>query len=306
MRETARSLRLDFAAAEVIAALRERGIRSILLKGRALQELLYNDGAPRPYDDVDLLVPHPSLREAGDALRALGFEVLYAGETAAPEHAETWIRRPAWQAVDLHWTLTGIGVPDEELWTALSASTVTLAVGSGEAETLSPPATALHIGLHAAQHGPASRHAMEDLERALAKLDESTWRAAAVLARRLDAEEMFAAGLRLVAPGRDLAAALGLPERRSAETILLSSSEGTLSLGLEKLARRRGLRRKLTLLIRELFPSPEFMRTMWPRARTGRLWLALAYPRRLAWLAVRLGPAFVAWRHAVSESRRAR
>ncbi len=300
--ETARSLRLDFAAADVIAALRERGIRSILLKGRALQDLLYADGAPRPYDDVDLLVPRPLLREAGEALEALGFELLYAGETAAVPHAETWIRRPAWVAIDLHWTLPGVGAGAGDVWEALSTSTVKVAIGGGEAETLSPPATALLIGLHAAQHGPARWHTMEDLERALVRLDEPTWQAAAGLAQRLGAEERFAAGLRLAAAGRELADALGLPERRSVETILRGGSETTLSLGLEKLARTRGLKRKLVLVTRELFPSPEFMRTFWPRARAGRLWLALAYPRRLVWLALRLGPAFVAWRRAVDQS----
>jgi putative nucleotidyltransferase-like protein len=52
----AAALVLDTAAAGVVAALSEGGVRSILLKGPATAQALYGDGAPRPYSDVDLLV----------------------------------------------------------------------------------------------------------------------------------------------------------------------------------------------------------------------------------------------------------
>ena len=157
---------------------------------------------------------------------------------------------------------------------------------------------------NAAHHGVASPRSIRDLDAALNTLDSRTWRGASALARRLRATERFAAGLRLLPAGRSTAAELGLPDARSVETVLLTRSQTVLTLGLERLARTQGLRARLRLLGRELAPPPDVLREWWPPAARGRSWLLAGYGWHLAWLLVNAGPALLAWRRAVRDSRR--
>ena len=73
IRNTALALAVDAVTAEVVTALRDAGIRPLLLKGPSIAGWLYGDGAARPYGDSDLLVSPGSYRPAENALRALGF-----------------------------------------------------------------------------------------------------------------------------------------------------------------------------------------------------------------------------------------
>src|SRR3954452_13231841 len=68
--------------------------------------------------------------------------------------------------------------------------------------------------LHAAQHAPERPKPLEDLRRGLRVADRSCWRAAAALAAARSAQGAFAAGLRAIPEGVELAAALGLPPAR--------------------------------------------------------------------------------------------
>ncbi len=168
------------------------------------------------------------------------------------------------------------------------------------------PARTLHVALHAVQHGgEAQPKPMADLERALARVPEETWREAWELARRLDAADAFAAGLRLTPAGRRLSAAIGAADPGSGGARL--RIEGVpLAEGFGELAAAAGPRAKLALLARELFPSPAFMRWWTPLARRGPLGLAAAYPWRLAWLCSRAIPGYLAWRRAQDRARRGR
>jgi Uncharacterised nucleotidyltransferase len=306
LRDTARSLRLDLAAAETIDALAAAGVRAILMKGRVHHRLLYPDGEPRTYSDVDLLVEAGSRRRVDPVLRALGFDHRYTGETAIPDHADDWVREGDRTVLDVHWTLVGASADPHRVWRALSSHTERIVLGGREVEVLGRPAVALQVAMHAAQHGSASPRAMEDLRRAVAAFDEPLWVQASALAAELDAVEMLAAGLALDPAGAGIARAVGLPADRSVETTLLSSSAPPLALGLQKLAGTPTLRGRLRLLAREAFPSRSFLRFWWPPSRRGGLWIAAAYPRRLLWLAIRAPAAFLAWRRAVRHSRSSR
>lgn len=306
LQETARSLRIDLATAEIVSALREAGIRSIVLKGPSIHRLLYADGVGRPYVDSDLLVAPDRLEAAGEVLRRLGFVKQSTGDIPWFGHAQLWARRLDRAQVDLHWTLVGAGADPAELWRVLAASTETTVVGGAQVEVLEPAAIAFQIALHAAQHGAARSQSITDLERALGHLGDPMWRAAAALAGELQATEMFAAGLRLLPAGQALAANLDLDTRKSIQVALLSSSARPPTFGLEQLARTHGFWPKLSLLGRKLVPSRRFTRRWWPPAQRGGLWMLAAYLRRLLWLLVRSGPALTAWRRAVRESRRSR
>jgi Uncharacterised nucleotidyltransferase len=292
---------VDLVTAEVVSALDKQGVRSIVLKGPSIRRLLYADGAERSYVDSDLLVSPDCVTAAEKVLHELGFSQGYV-DPAGFDHANLWIRGGDGARVDLHWTLIGVEAAPQDHWRAFASSTEKMVVGGIEVEVLAPKAIAFQVALHAGQHGPANRRSIADLQRALEILERSTWRAAADLAERLQATELFAGGLRLVPVGKELVAEIGLTECRSVETVLLSRSQVVLAMGLERLARTSGLRGRLILLAREVVPNRAFIRAWWPRAQRGRLWLVTGYLWRPVWLLVHVWPALIAWRRAVRDS----
>jgi hypothetical protein len=294
----AAALVLDTAAAGVVAALSEGGVRSILLKGPATAQALYGDGTPRPYSDVDLLVAPWEWGHAGEILRELGFRRAPDIVHFRPAHAEPWRRPLDGVAVDLHKDFVGVGRPAAEVWRQVARETEWLQVGECEFEVLSPPAAAFQLALHAAQHGVRTERPMRDLERALQRFSPEVWRAARLLAQRLDALPAFATGLRLHPAGRQLADQLGLANQTTPEVALRADTPLPVSRGLARLARTPGVRAKTALLARELFPTVEFMRIWAPLARRGRLGLLAAYAWRIPWLVWHGVPALRAWRRA--------
>jgi hypothetical protein len=176
-------------------------------------------------------------------------------------------------------------------------------IGGAVVEVLSEPARALHVALHAALPGQNTEKTLLDLSRALERLPRATWEAAAELAGRLGAEGAFETGLRLVPPGADLAATLGLAPDGSVEAVLLARSAPYSAWTVNRLSQARGLRAKLRIIVPRLFPKPDFMRVWYPVARRGRAGLALAYLKRFAWLFVAAPRAVGVWRRARRETR---
>lgn len=288
----ARRLVLESAAVEVYDALAAAGVRSIVLKGPAVARWLYADDPTRSYVDVDLLVSPASLPAAGSTLTRLSFRRAHGSA-----HAEVWGRSSDGVVIDLHSSLVGVA-PGSAAWDTLAEATEPLDVGGGTLDVLTGPAKALHVVLHAAQHGIRDERSVADLERALTRVEEREWDEAAALARRLGAEGAFAAGLRLTLGGREQAARLGLPEGHSLETAVRAAGAPPGVLGLYRFAKTPGVRARARLLRDEVFPAPGFLRAVSPLARRGRLGLTLAYAWRPFWLASRLWPAVRTWRRA--------
>ncbi len=135
------------------------------------------------------------------------------------------------------------------------------------------------------------------LEAALSAVDAQTWQYAAELALKLDAVDMFAAGLRLVPAGVVVADDLGLPTRGSVKSALYASTPPPVALGFDQLATARGAQR-LSIVTRKLFPPPTFVRHWWPPAKRGPLMLAVGYLYRPLWLAGKAPAGWRAWRQA--------
>lgn len=295
---------VDAATAEAVAAFRAAGIRSILLKGASFDAWLYEPEEPRAYGDVDLLVSGDDVERAGDVVRRLGYRRRAGREPARTvEHAQVWVRSRDDMCVDLHVTLGGADRADVDPWAVLSADTDRILVGDTEVDILSEPARALHIALHAAVSEAAAEKPLIDLSRAIARLPPETWTRAAGLAKQLGAEAAFAAGLRRLPDGEELACRLGLAGAGSVDAALLAESAPYSAWTIDRLAKTRGLRAKLDILLPRLFPKPEFMRVWYPVARRGPVGLALAYLRRVAWLVASTPGALRAW---VRARRRAR
>jgi hypothetical protein len=295
---------IEATAAEAVGALRSAGIRTILLKGPSLARWLYDSESTRIAVDVDLLVAVDDRPAAEAVLAKLGYSP-FPSNVAGDEvkHAHHWDRDLNTISVDLHLTLPGVGVSNEDAWTVLSQDTEQLVVGGIPVEVLAPAARAMHVALHAGQHGPGFEGPLTDLTRALDQLAPEVWEEAASLALRLEAESMFAAGLGLLDHGRQILARLGLSDRKTVEVALRATTPPDLALGFHQLASTPGLRPKLAFVARKIFPSAAWMRRCIPLARRGRLGLAAAYLLRPFWLLRRAGPGFRAWRKAAKHTR---
>ena len=302
------NIAIDAVAAEVTSAFREAGVRALLLKGPPSVRWLYDSDSGRFSTDVDLLVEPRSRRAAEDVLEQLSFRPLPQNiGPDEPRHARAWERDVNSVEVDLHVSIAGAGAPSDEVWRILSQQTEeVVVVGGASLEIPSAPARALLVVLHAAQHGAGWEQALRDLQRAVARLPDDVWRAAATLANELDAMAPFAAGLELVEGGEALANRLELPQQRTVETTLRAWTAPDLTLGIHRLATTPGLRAKSGFLVRKVFPSPDWMRRWVPLAGRGRLGLAAAYATRPIWLLSRMPRALRAWRRAKRDSQRSR
>lgn len=281
----AQRLKIDYVTAEVHRAFADAGIATILLKGPSIVRWLYEPGDARSYADSDLLVAPHQFALAGELLTTLGFEPEFVEESLPDwwrEHGVGWSRAADQTEVDLHRTLAGLEAEPEHVWRTLSASADTLEVGGEQVRVLSIAARALHLALHAAQHGAAGRQAHE-VELAIAHADDATWHAASDLARRLDGVAAFATGLRFAPSGTALADRLGLQDENSVRVTLRASGTVDGTLTLDRLA-RSSLRTRLSIVRHKLFPPPTYMRKWSPLARRGPLGLAGAYVWRPIWV----------------------
>ena len=175
---TAGRLALDAGTVEVLRAFEQAGVEALLLKGPSIARWLYAEGEPRTYIDCDLLVAPTDVLAAEEVLASLSFTRQFDDREMPSwwrEHASAWSRGGDGLTVDLHRTLPGVGVDAEGVWRALSAETDVVLVARHPVPTLSLPGRALHVALHAAQHGPGWARPIADLERALAAADDDLW-----------------------------------------------------------------------------------------------------------------------------------
>lgn len=301
------NIRVEAAAAEVLRAFAAGGVEGILLKGPAIGRWLYSDAEPRSYRDCDLLIGSSHAEAAAETLAAVGFERIFDQSRMPPwwrEHAGDWWRADDGVVVDLHRTLAGVGVDDDTAWALLSLATDTMPVAGHPSRVLGVPARALHIALHAAQHGVGFHQPMVDLERALEQVGDPTWRAAAELAAKLEATAAFAVGLRLKARGRDLVARLELSAQGSVEATLRATTPPPVALGFEQLAQADGLLRKAEIVCRKFVPPAAFVRRWHPMASRGRLGLVRGYLWRPFWILRNTPRAARAWLRARRDSAR--
>ena len=271
----------------MIDAFERAGVHALLLKGPSISQWLYTDGTERPYVDCDVLVGPSDFGAAQEALASLGYTPL-RDRWGLPAwwqgHAVPWTRGGGGVWVDLHRTLIGVGADPATTWGVLSAGAAEVVVAGRRVASLGLPARAMHLALHAAQHGPGTRP-VADLERALSLADDELWVGAAGLAGRLDATAAFVAGLRLARSGERLISRQALPDQRSVGVELRAAAPPPLALGFERLAQARTMRSRAEIVWRNLAPGG--LRPAWgpTGGASGRGGSALPYLRRLAWLA---------------------
>jgi hypothetical protein len=262
---------------------------------------LYATDEAVTYVDSDLLSRPGDEESASAVLSDLGFD-LQQDDTGLPEwwreHEAAWLRARDSVRVDLHRRLVGIGADPETAWAVLAGSAETFTVAGTKARALGPPARLVHVVIHAAQHGEAWGKATVHVERAMEQFHESLWREATRVANQLDATDAFAAGLRLVPGGAELADGLGLPAVSSVEVALRATTPPPVALGFEQLSSADGVRTRAAIVWRKLFPPREFIVHWHPPAAENRRKLAMAYVRRPFWLLRRAPRGYRSWRSA--------
>jgi hypothetical protein len=294
----AHRLRLDAASAEVLELYAGMGVQAALLKGASLVGWLYPNNAAY-YTDIDILVCPEDEPSAISGLEQLGFEPVL-DDRAMPdwwqEHGSDWFRAQDGVSVDLHRRLVGVRADPTAAWRLLAQDLATATVGGYAVPVLSPPARLLHVTLHAAQHGAGGGgKGRLHLQQALSTFDDELFRAAVDLAAKLDATEAFTAGLRLSPEGAAVADRMGLPVVTSVDAALRATTPPPVALGFEQLAQAGGLRVRLEIGLRKLFPPRAFLEHWDPRAATGRAAYLRARARRPFWV-LRSAPAgFRAW-----------
>ena len=283
MLRAAQALSCDQVTAEVVTAMRGAGIEAIVLKGPSIARWLYPDGG-RSYADTDILVQYHDVDRAARVLRRLGFGELLAAfhqaERSADDVETTYIRHDGAGSalVDLHHNLPELPVPDEALWQEFSAGTETIRIGGIDARCLGRTALALHVVLHAAQHGYGG-HTREDLTRAIAVLSPADWRRTADLAERLGIVDIFGASLRHEGIGAGVADELGVPGREIADSPFWRSFAPRGSAALAQFRAARTVRQKARQVRWALLPSPAKIRYVSRRPDGSPLSLPHGYAR---------------------------
>lgn len=289
-REQLRREELDSATIAALTALGSAGVDAVVLKGPALARRLYVEGEARGYSDIDLLVPRAKLSSAQEALGKLGYiwahEVFGIDDVAGIEHSQVWARAGEGGApllIDLHWRLDRCEAPDDVVWAALAARRSSMELRGEEVAVLSDDGLALHVAIHAAQHGPDDAKAIGDLARGIERWPHDVWHLAAQLAEAVQAVPAFAAGLRLLPDGAELATKLGLPPTPELDWEIQHRDvrpRGTFHI--QALAEARGIRERANVLRRSLFPTRRWIEREYSSALGGRVPLLRAYARHLA------------------------
>jgi hypothetical protein len=271
--QLARNFVVDAVTAEVAGAFAGEGIGTVVLKGPVLAKWLY-PGEVRPYGDSDLLVAPGDRVRAVRVLQRLGFVAYLPGMLSLLplDEGPTKFSRGG-DVVDLHSKVTGLDGDPDAVWGWLAASSERQVIGGTELRVPERDMVLLHVVMHASQHWDlVDGQPLEDLRRALARVEESQLSRALELARTYRGVRAFAAGLRLLPEGGDLACRLDL--RR----------EDVIAEDLYALLSGRGIRQKVVIAARRSFPLPDYMRWWSPLARRGRLGLAGAYLWRAIWI----------------------
>jgi hypothetical protein len=233
-------------------------------------------GGPDYYSDTDILVGPPERSSAEIVLTALGFELL-PGATRPGAHDEHWERSDG-AVVDVHRTIPGVGVSDADLWAVLSRDRAEVEVAGALIPTLSVPARCVHIALHALQNGVQGFRSLRLLGGAVESVEDTVWVEAVRLAAELDATEAFAAGLRMVSAGVQLANRLDLPSTYTRFEVAALAGGGRYDvISFDRFKQTRGLEAKAQFIRDRLAPTPIELRWRMPLARRGPAGLVAAY-----------------------------
>jgi hypothetical protein len=298
---------LDAAAVKAFEAFAAAGVDPVLLKGPGLARLLYTAEERRTYSDVDVLVAPRDLTQARETLERLGYrnatDVLGIDDVGAVVHEESWVGVNAGSQrellIELHLRMAGSEAPPEAAWDALSPHRTWIDLRGRRMPVLDLQGSAMHLATHAAQHGPGYIKGCRELALGLERWPFAIWRGAARLAAEIEATEAFAAGMRLVPAGSELARTLGLPATDRLDwEIRHSGARPRGTFHLRALLEAQGLRARTRVVRRSLLPPRRWIEWQFPWARASGRRLLLAYLIHIARTPEWTARAWWFWRRA--------
>lgn len=288
--------------AEVLASLQAHSIPVIALKGAHLAELIYGNIALRPMCDIDLMVRKEDLPLVARKLLEMGYTAQsYVGselDCSIHQHLPAFSKKRA-PTIEIHWTISSpnhpFAVDVSGLWDRAQA--ITLA--GVEIQGLSPPDLLLHSCIHAAyQHkfemalisfadiAEILRHYEQEMAWERFLLLAELWKAGKCTYVMLTfAKELFAAKV-----PEDVLHALephdidkDIKPRFRAKILAGESTAPRLTQRLAQTQRAGGLRGKLAVVMRSIFPSPQRLSRMYPVAPASkrRYWYYLVHLKDL-------------------------
>jgi hypothetical protein len=187
----------------VHAALKERGIEAIPLKGPALAAELYRDLGLRPFSDLDLLISREQVHAAEIAVKELGYE----GEFAIPpQHRERWLkqqcelsfRRAGATRLELHWDIAHPHFAHDTGVDGFWARLTTVQIGDTILPNFSPRDLLFTLIVHGTRHAWSRIMWLVDVAELLRKEPAIDWEEFWRNANLRGAARMMATGLVLV------------------------------------------------------------------------------------------------------------
>lgn len=279
---------LEEAGATVATALGDAGVDALVLKGPALDDMLYGEGESRRYVDIDVLVAPGRVHQAEHVLELLGYQNAGAhlgiDDVGGVVHADTWILlEPGMLApqIELHRWIPGASAPADEVWPVLWSTRTRIALAGRRIWVLGVEGQAMQLAMHLAQHGSTFRRGAWELRLAFERWPPEVWHGAADLARRIGALEPFSTGLQLAGLSAALIEDLQLPS--AGEMLWDAQHRYEFPRGiyfLEAIREETGLAR-LQVLRRALLPSPRWIAHNFRLSEPSIPRLAIAYARHL-------------------------
>ena len=132
----------------VLEALRDAGIRTMVLKGAALAILYYDDVGARPMGDVDVAVHPGDVSKTLEILSSLGWEALIPVTTVTTGiiHS-TGLCHDSKRSVDLHWhAMQECCSPEAD--TIFWDGSMEMRLGAAETLALNPADQLIHVCVH--------------------------------------------------------------------------------------------------------------------------------------------------------------
>ncbi|MBM2840101.1 MAG: hypothetical protein HW412_629 [Bacteroidetes bacterium] len=146
-----RNTKLYQALEKVLKKLEAGSIPVLVLKGAHLAELVYENIALRPMDDIDLLVHKQDLSKTEEALLGLGYVHTETKPPVTSPHHLTPFVKSGEAAIEIHWTIPPsdlFRIDVDGIWERSRTATI-----SGVAtRVLGPEDLLLHLCLHASVH----------------------------------------------------------------------------------------------------------------------------------------------------------
>lgn len=303
----AKNTLLYHAFSKIVQSLKARGVPVIPLKGIYLAEGVYGSRDWRSIGDIDLLVEKKGMKNAENALLALGFRPFDRNRVIAQDIVHFAYRNPnSGLVVDIHWNILPPSLPIQVDVDGLWNRSRSAALAGQEVRALSPEDQILylcsHITKHAFQTGLRSVIDIFEVIRHFKK--EIDWGLAAGRARQWGNSKSVYIALRL---SRELLKAEA-PEQyleelrpeafkeslyRLAKSEVISprhpNCEGLrLSLNVARLWGNKGFPARVGFFLRRTFPSRAEMARMYPAGPSS--WkIFFYYPYRAGDLLLRHG-----------------